>query len=465
MKKNKVLLVCLFVINAVWATAQAQKLDGVYVGAQLYSTPYNGMQIENIAVYFRNDGTYTDKLNIKNWKTNVTGKYTISNGIVQFTFDKAIKKYKLSANGNLESTSGIKHTLHKVKNVTTLAAAVYEMKSASNSGGMGTGMPNVGAFSSDYLYFDGKGNFSTDHSGVVGIGGDVAGGTIGGKTNTNSKTRGTYKLSPGEITLTFSNGTVNKHSFFYSPPNEEDMIILDGNFYFRQESEKPVANIKQPVANTNKTQGNATKASGGLPSPALLLSKLREACGGAGIDKITTVKETSAITGNLQAVTFTDIAANKLRVEIRQNGKLLMVKQLEGNDGWQWVNGAKKPLSQSDKTEMTLSLYQGILGLHKKLNKNFLAGTVSESKGDYMLTFFVNNNKLIYMIGSDYKLKANAYTVNNTPNYSVYRDFVEKGGISYPSVTESSDGKNTITVTTTAIEFNPAFTEANWQAP
>lgn len=463
MKKKFLLLICLFVITAFIGKAQSQKLSGVYGGAQLYTTPFDGMQINNIVFYFRDNGTFNNQLNKADWKTKVSGTYAIKNNMVQLTFQSGAEsvKYKLDGNGNLESTAGIKHTLHKIKKVTALPAASYERKTASSSGGMGTGMPNVAAFSSGYLYFDGKGNFSFNRSGIVGMGGDVAGGTIGGKYEKNDKTSGTYKLGDGEITLTFKNGTATKHSFFYSPPNEEDLILLDGEFYFREEGQK--SETEQPVVNNTKEEANST-VEGSLPTPAALLNKLRVHYGGEHIDKLTTIKETSTITGDLQAVLLTDIAHNKVRVEIRQHGKLLLVKQLEGNQGWQWVKGASKPLSPDEKSELQLSLYQGVLGLHKKLNNYFLTGTVSRSGDDYMLSFFMNKHKLVYLIGSDYALKGNAYAINEVPNFSVYKNFIQTDGITYPYITESSDGKTTITANISSIEFNPVLTDDNWKA-
>lgn len=463
MAKKQFLLLCLFIVTAF--TAHAQSLNGVYVGAQLYNTPFNGMQIDNLVFYFKSDGTFNDALNQADWKTKATGSYAIKNGLVQLTFKNGDegKKYKLAANGNLESTAGIKHTLHKVKKVTTIPAGVYEKRSASTSGGTGT--PMIGAFSSNLLYVDGKGNFATDQSSVVGIGGDAAGGTIGGKFDKNSKTSGTYKLGDGEITLTFGNGAVSKQSFFYSPPNEEDLILLNGEFYFRDDKkDKPVATAQ--TSTTTKAKTNTTSITGNAPTPASLLAKLRALYGGESIDKLSTVKETATINGNMQMVAITDITNNRLRAEVRQNGKLLLVKQLDSNDGWQWINGSKKALSQDEKDELLLNQYQGILGLHKKLNSYFLNATVSPSGSDYIVTFYVNKNKVIYLLGSDYAMKGNAYSINSgDPNISVYKNFTKSNGISYPAVTESSDGKNKLTSTTTAIEFNPVLTEENWKTP
>lgn len=465
MTKIRALFLILFTTATFTVHPQSPRLSGVYVGAELYNTPFQGMQINNIVIYFRNDGTFNNTLNQPDWKTKVSGSYNITNNTVQLAFKNGDegKKYKLAANGNLESTVGIRHTLHKVKKVTTLPAAAYEKRTASVSGGMGTGMPAVGAFATDYLYFDGKGNFSTDRSSVVGITGDAAGGTVGGKFGKNDKTSGIYKLGGGEITLTFGNGSVSRQSFFYSPANEEDLILLNGEFYFRKdEKEKPIA-TQQAASNTDTHTNTAIAA--GVPTAAEVLNKLRAQYNGENIDKVTTIRETANITGNMQAVVITDLINNRIRAEIKQNGKLLLIKQLDGNDGWQWLKGTKTLLSQDEKDELLLNQYQSILGLHKKLNNYFLTGTVVPSGDDYIITFYQNKHKVVYLIGNDYTLKGNAYTINSAPNISVYKNFTKVNGLTYPVTTESSDGKTKITTTTTSLEINPALTADVWKMP
>ncbi|WEA02933.1 hypothetical protein [Mucilaginibacter sp. SJ] len=467
MTKNLLLFLCLLIVKTFTSCAQSPVINGVYVGAELYNTPFDGMQINNIVISFRSDGTFNNALNQTDWKTKTSGSYTVKNNLVQLMFKNGneSKKYKLAANGNLESTAGIKHTLHKVKKVTTIPAGVYEKRNASSSGGIGTGMPAVGAFSSDLIYFDAKGNFSTDRSSVVGITGDATGGTVGGRFEKDGKTSGTYKLGDGEITLTFGNGTIARQSFFYSPPNEEDLVLLNAEFYFRKEdeNEKPAITQRTTVgAKTNTSKPVAT----GMPAPASLLTQLRAQYGGENIDKLTTVRETATVTGNMQVIALTDIVNNRIRAEVRQNGKLLLIKQLNKNEGWQWMNGTKKPLTQDEQDELTLSLYQGILGLHKKLNSSFLTGTVSASGNDYVITFYRNKNKVIYLVGSDYSLKGNAYSINSAPpNISIYKDFTKANGITYPATTESSDGKNKLVSNTTSIEFNPVLTDDSWKIP
>ena len=464
MTKKRFLSLCLFIVMIFVVHAQSLRINGVYIGAELYTTPFQGMQINNIVIYFRNDGTFNNALSQTDWKTKVSGYYTNTNNIVQLTFQNGdeSEKYTLATNGNLESTAGVKHTLHKVKKVAVLPAGVYEKRNASTSGGMGTGTPAVGAFSSNYLYFDGKGNFSMDRSGMVGVAGDATGGTVGGQFEKRGISSGTYQLGDGEITFTFGNGTVSKHSFFYSPPNEEDLVLLDGEFYFRQEEGEATITTQRTTEDSGPADLSVTTR---LPTPADLLTGLRRQYGGESIDKITTVREIATITGNIQATLVTDIVNNKIRAELRRNGKLLLVKQLNGNEGWQWVEGVKKALSQDEKEELMLSLYQGVLGLHKNLNSYFLSGVVSPSGDDYIITFYKNQHKIVYLIGSDYSLKGNAYTIHADPNMSIYKDFRETNGITYPGTTESSDGKTKVTATTTSIEFNPVLMSNDWKIP
>jgi hypothetical protein len=109
MAKNRFLLFLLFIVTAFTTFAQSPTLSGVYVGAELYTTPFQGMQINNIVVYFRSNGTFNNTLNQADWKTKVSGHYKITANTVQLAFENGEegKKYKLAANGNLESTTGI----------------------------------------------------------------------------------------------------------------------------------------------------------------------------------------------------------------------------------------------------------------------------------------------------------------------------------------------------------------------
>jgi hypothetical protein len=464
---RKLNLLCWLCIAAVsTAYAQTSKLNGVYVGAELYNTPFNGMQINYIVLYFKGDGTLNNKLNQPDWRTKTTGTYTINGGTVQINFKTGdeSKKYTLAANGNLQSTAGIRHTLHKVKKISSVPAGAYEKKSASSSGGMGTGMPAVGAFSSDYLYFDGKGNFSADRSSVVGVSGE----SVAGKFDRDSKSSGTYKLGDAEITLAYGSGKTTRHSFFYSPPTEEDLILLDGDFYFRDD--KAQAKQSSTSAIKRKAQNEEPKPNTGVvsapTSAANLLAKLRRQYGGERIDQLNTVREVATVNGNMQIIATTDVVNKRIRAEVKQGGKTVLIKQVDGNEGWQWLNGSKTTLSQADKDDLKLSLYQGIMGLRKGLNSGFATGTVTASGADQIITFYQGKNKIIYLIGNDNNLKGNAYSIaGNAPSISVYKNFTNKDGIGYPATTESSDGKTKITSNTSSIEFNPTLTADTWKLP
>lgn len=467
---RKYLLLCWFICQlSLPGCAQSVKLEGVYVGAELYTTPFNGMQIDHIVIYFKNNGTFNNELDQADWKTKVSGTYQISNNLVQLNFkngDEA-KKYKLAANGKLQSTSGIKHTLHKVKKVSSIPAGTYERRTASGSGGVGTGMPAVGVFASDFLYFDGKGHFSMDRSSVVGIGGEAAGGTVGGSFENKNSNSGTYQLGDGDIALTFGNGKVARHSFFYSPPNEEDLIIVDGALYFREEDSEAAGTT---VARENPSVGNVSSGSAsaersGLLSASQLLTELRKQYGGENIDKISTVRERASLNNGMEMVVLTDLTNNRIRAELRQNGKLLLVKQLDGGQqGWQWLNGSTKQLTKNEKDELRAALYQGVMGLHKSLNADLSKAEVSSLGGDYLITFYKEGHKILYLVGKDYTLKGNASSINGeNPSISVYKNFSTIKGVRYPMTTEATEGKDKLISTTTSIEFNPVFTEQDWK--
>ncbi|WP_207534749.1 hypothetical protein [Desertivirga arenae] len=463
MKNTRSLLLILFV--AFGLQAAAQQLNGVYVGAELYTTPFDGMQLNQLVFYFRNDGTFTDKLDQKNWRSDVGGNYIVKNGFVDMKFKNEPRtlRYSLNRDGSLGSTAGVKHALHKVKRISSLPRSSYEKRSASSTGGMGTAMPNVFTSSTDFLYFDGKGKFTSDRNSVTSIGGDVNGGTIGGKfENGKNAVSGSYKLEDGNITFTFGNGKVSKHSFFYSPPDEEDLILLDGEFYFRQESADAESEGQKITA--MKKGENALKETRASRAHDVML-KVRANYGGPNIDKIKTMREVAQVGSNLKAIAVTDVINKKIRAEVWQNNKLLLVKQLEGNEGWQWMKGKSKPLSQNEKNELKLGFYQGVLGLHNKLNSNFINGTLEDSHGDYMLSFNIDGNKVIYLIGENYELKGNGCSVNGKESYTVYRNFSNTSGVKFPLTTESSDGKNKIVLNTTSIEVNPSLTQDAWKMP
>lgn len=451
------------------ASVRAESLEGVYAGAELYTTPFEGMQINYLTFYLRKDGSFTDKLDAADWRTARTGRYSLQGGTLQLTFadGREGKKFLLNRNGNLESTSGMKHTLHALQQVDQVPAGYYEMRSAAYRGGLGGNVPGVFSASSKGITFDGKSRFSLDGSSMVSVGGNTGTGSVAGKFGKNqAPTGGTYQLTNGEIVLNYNNGTVSRHSFFFSPANEEDLVLLGGSFYFRERGEKDSAGT---------TTNNGTAASvkndrspppdSTLPTASALLDKLRERYGGPAIDKITTIKETAIIAPNLQVVTLVDLARQRVRVEIRQAGKLLLIKALENNAGWQWTNGATQPLSPMEALEVRLGFYQGTLGLHKKFQAAFRTGMVTKSGEDYAITFLVEGKKIVYLVDRQFALKASAYSVTDQPMFSVYKEFIQTDGIGYPSITESSDGTTTLTSTTTSVVINPTLAEADWQKP
>lgn len=210
---------------------------------------------------------------------------------------------------------------------------------------------------------------------------------------------------------------------------------------------------------------NTSSLDTGLPTAADLLNKLRAQYGGENIDKINTLKETSTLGGSVQIDIWMDIIHQKIRIEMRGGSAFRVVRQLEGNNGWEWSSGEKIPLTQNGIKKMKLVWYTGIRGLHKSLNSYFLKGTVSRSGDDYVLTFFINEGKIVYLVASDFTLKGNTTSFKDgTPALSVYKKFAQTNGITFPTITEGSYEKTRATIKST-IEVNPVFTDETWKTP
>ena len=101
MAMKHLLFLCLFIVKAFASTAQTSSINGVYIGAELYTIPFEGMQINNIVIFFRNDGTFNNTLDQADWKTKTSGNYTITNNIVQLTFKNGEESKKYNSDFSL----------------------------------------------------------------------------------------------------------------------------------------------------------------------------------------------------------------------------------------------------------------------------------------------------------------------------------------------------------------------------
>lgn len=180
----------------------------------------------DLCLYLREDGTFTDRLNKKDWKTHVLGTYTIEGNklTVKTAGSGDANSYTYYNNFNYMSNGA--YYLFKFEMVDQIPPGGYYF---SNITSLSIGGTYSGSESSSYLYFDGKGNFSNDSSSFSSVGG----GGVGGGAYDNSKSIGTYTISNGDLTLKYNDGTTELRSFFFYDSEEDtDMIMVDGNIYY-----------------------------------------------------------------------------------------------------------------------------------------------------------------------------------------------------------------------------------------
>ncbi|WEK33804.1 MAG: hypothetical protein P0Y53_15030 [Candidatus Pseudobacter hemicellulosilyticus] len=423
------LLVVPFVaIGLVSSCQSASSFPGVYAGVKLSISPMigAGMIRTDVVILFRKDGTFTDELEEPDWKTAVSGKYAISGSKVILTFAKDGDKteYKFTEKGNLDAGS---FTLFKMAEKDKIPPGEYEFQYASGSGGIGTPVPYVGASGKTYLNFDGNGNFTTEKNSATVVAGD----NIGGGTSKSSDGKGKYVLKDGELTLTFSNGAVTRHSFFAhrgDGSKGDAMAVIDGRFFFE------------------KDEKDKKKTSKDAPAASTILESLRRQHGGNAIDNIKTVLVKGTMTG-LNLVSRIDLENKKYRYEIYQGNKLIGVEQIEGNSGWQWVNGKRSAVTQQRIKEVKISAYTGISGLRAANNNGFTGATVTAGKNGegYSVAFMVDGIPVVYVVNNNLQLLGDGYQMGNAQTLTLYSNYKKVGSLNIPfTETMTREGKKQV---------------------
>ncbi|MDO5105589.1 lipocalin family protein [Capnocytophaga sp.] len=198
---------------------------GVYAGIW-----FIGSSRYDLAIYLRDDGTYTEGLHQNDWKTRIDGNYTIQ-GNKLTTTNKAGEKsyYEYHDNYSYMLADGA-YFMFKVDFVNQIPPSGYKFQNIAV-------LDAAGNFSasgvSGYLYFDGNGKFSNDRSAFS----QTSGSNIGSASYSGQKYVGTYTISNGNLTLQYANGSTSTHSFFYGKPSkkgDDATIVVDGYTYFQQ---------------------------------------------------------------------------------------------------------------------------------------------------------------------------------------------------------------------------------------
>lgn len=199
---------------------------GVYAGIW-----FIGSSRYDLAIYLRDDGTYTEGLRKSDWKTRIDGNYTIQGNKLTTTSKSGEKSYYEYMDNYSYMLADGTYFMFKVEFVNQIPPSGYKFQNIAV-------LDVAGNFSasgeSGYLYFDGNGKFSNDKSAFT----QTSGSGIGSGSYSGQKYIGTYTISDGTLTLRYSNGSTSTHSFFYGRPSkkgDDATIVVDGYTYFQKE--------------------------------------------------------------------------------------------------------------------------------------------------------------------------------------------------------------------------------------
>ncbi|WP_114939509.1 hypothetical protein [Mucilaginibacter endophyticus] len=437
------------------------KLDGVYAGCEFSPSPIfgGGMNRRDVSVLFRPDGTFNDLLNRADWQTNVSGRYTVSKGEVTLKYTKSSSVYTITKYGSL---SNYAHELFKLQG-NIIPEGYYSFISAMGGGGAAYGTTYVGALSTQGLNFDGKGHFSNSrYSGSV-----VAGENVGGGSSSSKDGSGTYKINKGVLTLAYTDGHIELHSFFCDMGGKTRMAVVDGRVFFVDNNDKTAnKNTKSPTALKKASDNSETADNNALPDGKTLLLKANAAHGGDKLNALKTARLTGSVSG-LKVVELIDIPNSKVRVEIWKNGKPVSVQQTEGNAGWQWSSGNKSELPANNVAEVKTALYTGVIGLRKSLLDQMQIMNTQKIPNNNMYTVQckLNGNEYVFAINDQNQLMAYGYKVGDKTLFSMLSDLRPVQGITIPYREATTSGQQKLNIQYDNMDVNPVLDEQSWAVP
>ncbi|UOE49298.1 hypothetical protein MTO98_33430 [Mucilaginibacter sp. SMC90] len=438
------------------------KLDGVYAGCEFSPSPIfgGGMNRRDVAVMFRPDGTFNDVLNRADWQTNVSGKYTVNNNEVNLKYTKSSSVYTITKYGSL---SNYAHELFKLQG-NVIPAGYYSFISAMGGGGAAYGTTYVGALSTQGLNFDGQGHFSNSrYSGSV-----VAGENVGGGSSSSKDGRGTYKINKGVLTLTYTDGHTELHSFFCDMGGKTRMAVVDGRVFFVDNNDQATNNDVKPSTTAKNAQEGAPANTGNtaVPDGKTLLLKANAIHGGDKLNALKTARLTGSVSG-LKVVELIDITNSKVRVEVWKNSKPVSVQQTEGNTGWQWSSGNKSDLPANSVAEVKTALYTGVIGLRKSLLDQMQIVNTQKIANNNMYTVQckLNGNEYVFAVNDKNQLMAYGYKVGDKTLFSMLSDLRPVQGITIPYHEATTSGQQKLNIQYDSMDVNPVLDEQSWAVP
>ncbi|MFC0518639.1 hypothetical protein ACFFGT_30775 [Mucilaginibacter angelicae] len=457
MKQFKLLLIIALFLFFDSLQAQTSKLSGVYAGCQFSVSPLigGGMNRKDVVILFRTDGTFNDQMGQPDWSTKVTGKYNINGNTVTLNYAKGNTSYTIK---NATTLHGYGFQLFKLQG-SSIPPGYFEFTSAMGSGGGSSGLTYVGSSSHRGLNFDNKGHFSNSRNSAVLIAGENVG---GGSTRSNSG-NGTYKINDGVLTLNYSDGKIETHSFFCDLAGKTRMAAVDGRVYFSSDDKDEGKTTKTELSNQPaiKQQPEANPTDG-----MSLLLRANNTQGGSKLDVVKTAKVT-ATAMDIKVVELIDAVNNKVRIELWKNGRLSSVQQTEGSNGWLWANGNKTLLPKDKVTEAQSVLYTGMLGLRKQvLDKMQVVNTQKmKNTGMYTIECTLDGNNYIFAVDDQNRLTAYGYKIAGKISFSLLSDWRPVQGLVIPFHEVSTSGSQKLTIQYDNFEINPDLDTRAWAIP
>ncbi len=440
--------------------------DGVYAGVALFPGMNGAMDLITYTYYFRPDGTFSTELDKPDWKTRTDGNYQLQGSklIMKEIKDKHPDTLTVKPDGSLDMGSTV---LNKFRMVSSLPAKRFYNKSASSAGGIGTGMVYVGSFSDNHLAFDGKGHFSHSRFSTVAVTGD----NIGGGSNGASGGDGDADIKDGVLTMRYKNGKQETKTFFYAE-KPETMALVNGDFYFEDDGKEEISTPSPKASsggnseNSNKTGSGADETGTTAPDTKTLLQQAHEAHGGTKLDALQTLKMEGQL-NNLPVVIYADIASQRLRYEVRNNGKVLAVEQLENKNGWQWTQGKQTALPPQRVKEMQEAFYTGFMALRSDVLNRVKPeqASVDEKTGLVTLPVTIDGKSYAWVfdkqnrLGGEVSKEGGSITTTLSTNYRN----VDGVWIPFKSITKAKGQSVQLILTDAAV--NETLSATVWDKP
>ena len=441
------------------------KKDVVYSGRNFTWGMNKGSY--DLTVLLRTDGTFCEDLEEPDWQTKVTGHYKkIPQGVFLKYVDNSIENdtifFEKDEDG-YESVSYGGAQMVKMEIPNSVPPGYYSFSRATSSGGMGTGTIYVGTSSYEGYNFYENGTFDRSSSGGV----VVSDSHVGGGSSSENSGKGKYTIKNGLLTLTYNDGTIEKHSFFYdNDGGKEFMVAIDGSIFFygdedeSEETAEILENSPQRASEDERLTESKLKDIG-----AKVLNNIKQAHGGSQIDQVKTAKATMLVSG-MRFKILIDFAKRYVRLESLEPS-FNYIEQLENNKGWVYQNNMVQNLGSDRIDELQTLFIGGVFGLKSEVLAKTEILDIREAEDGMMLITLNNEGKIFGFIyhKSDHTLAGSFLLKNGENEITTYENMEKIEGVYIPLKEITQINTDLIEVSYETFEINPKVDISEWSRP